>query len=581
MAFSAVRLSGTLYSDNGVTPVGAGTPIYGKVGNLSFVSTTTRAGGVWSLPITTSATGTTPVTIFVNGSSTLQATTFLMGLKASTSFSGIPLYKDTVTTMSTTSTGIVDMSKMTLYDFEDDTDVLYNAPLNSTTTIYGNFRIATGTTKAPSALLVKGSYTNNGTFTHNSGVLNVEGKPGSQQSSAVVTTVYNSNIDVTAQETEVRDVTFNTDGTKMYVIGQTGDDVNEYNLSKGFVVSTAVYSQVFSIAAKETAAQGVAFNTDGTKMFITGETSDAVHEYTLSTGFNVSTAVFSQSFSTAGQDTVSQDFSFNTDGTKMFMLGDTGNAVYEYTLSSGFDISTAVYSKNFSVATQDTSPYGLTFSADGTKMFMSGGVGHDINGYRLSTSFDVSTAVFYSNFSVNSADTANEGVAFNTDGTKMFVVGNAADVISEYHLEAPFDLAPAYVTNFSISAQDTTLRDIDFSSDGTKMYALGSLNKKVYQYSLATALDISTASYASASTSVNAYETAPTGLAFSATGSRMYIVGPNGDEVEQYNLSTPWSVSTAVHDVTFSIAAKSTTSQSIRLSADGKKMLVLDSDLFV
>ena len=55
------------------------------------------------------------------------------------------------------------------------------------------------------------------------------------------------------------------------VFGTTGKDVNEYVLSIGFDVSTAAYSQVFSVALKK-APSGIVFNDDGTKMFVIGFT---------------------------------------------------------------------------------------------------------------------------------------------------------------------------------------------------------------------------------------------------------------------------------------------------------------------
>ena len=41
----------------------------------------------------------------------------------------------------------------------------------------------------------------------------------------------NVSFSVASQETVPRDVAFKDDGTKMFLIGQTGDDVNEYALS--------------------------------------------------------------------------------------------------------------------------------------------------------------------------------------------------------------------------------------------------------------------------------------------------------------------------------------------------------------
>jgi DNA-binding beta-propeller fold protein YncE len=72
------------------------------------------------------------------------------------------------------------------------------------------------------------------------------------------------------KDTQPEGIAFNTDGTKMFVVGNTGDDVNEYDLSTAFDISTAVYSQNFSVAAQDIDPSGVAFNTDGTKMFIVG-----------------------------------------------------------------------------------------------------------------------------------------------------------------------------------------------------------------------------------------------------------------------------------------------------------------------
>jgi DNA-binding beta-propeller fold protein YncE len=167
----------------------------------------------------------------------------------------------------------------------------------------------------------------------------------------------------------------------MFITGQSGDDVNEYALSTGFDISTASFTDAFSVSSQETGPTGLSFNTDGTKMFVVGEGSVAVNEYALSTGFDVSTASFTDAFSVSSQETSPQGLAFNTDGTKMFVVGDTGNDVNEYTLSTGFDVSTASFTTLFSVSDQDTSPRGLTFSNDGTKMFIVGDSGVDVNEY--------------------------------------------------------------------------------------------------------------------------------------------------------------------------------------------------------
>ena len=52
---------------------------------------------------------------------------------------------------------------------------------------------------------------------------------------------------------------------------------------------TPTFTDAFSVSAEDAIPEGLAFNTDGTKMFVVGRTADAsVYEYTCSTGFDVS-----------------------------------------------------------------------------------------------------------------------------------------------------------------------------------------------------------------------------------------------------------------------------------------------------
>jgi DNA-binding beta-propeller fold protein YncE len=122
----------------------------------------------------------------------------------------------------------------------------------------------------------------------------------------------------------------------------------------------------------------------------------------------------------------------------MYIVGNSADTVFEYTLSTGFDVSTASYTQGFSVAAQDDNPRGLAFNTDGTKMFVAGYTGQDINEYTLATGFNVSTASFVDSFSVSAQDTAPRGVAFNADGTKMFIIGSNADSVSRIRIKHRF-----------------------------------------------------------------------------------------------------------------------------------------------
>ena len=279
-------------------------------------------------------------------------------------------------------------------------------------------------------------------------------------SSAQAAATFVDSFDVSTQEANSAGVVFNNDGTKMFVIGNTGDDVNEYTLTTPFDVSTATFNDFngngrgFRVKTEDSVPTGVAFNNDGTKMFVMGFNGNEVNEYTLTTGFDVSTASFVDSFSVATEDVNATDLAFNNDGTKMFVVGDAGNDINEYTLTTGFDVSTASFVDSFSVAGEEALPGGVAFNNDGTKMFVVGTAGDDVNEYILTTGFDVSTAAFLDSFSVATQDILPTGITFNNDGTKMFVVGNDGDDINEYTLSCPFKVTAS-------STCDTPLKDKD------------------------------------------------------------------------------------------------------------------------
>ena len=379
----------------------------------------------------------------------------------------------------------------------------------------------------------------------------------------ISTASYSQGFSITTQEANPSGLFFKPDGTKFYIIGVAGDDVNEYNLSTPWNVSTASYVQTFYVGVQETNPNTIFFKPDGTKFYIVGSVTDRVYEYNLSTAWDVSTASYLQNFSVATQDTFPTGLFFKPDGTKMYVLGSTGDDVNEYNLSTPWDISTASYVQVFSVAAQDADPQGIFFKPDGTKMYMVGNTNDTIYQYALG------------GFSVNPQEATPYAVFFKPDGTKMYIMGTLGDDVNEYNLSTPWNVSTAsYVQVFSVSTQDTIPTSLFFKPDGTKMYVLGNSADNVYEYSLSTAWSVSTASYVR-TFYVGPQELVPQGLFFKSDGTKMYITGGNGDEVNEYNLSTPWDISTASYLQLFSVAAQDGNPSGVFFRPDGAKMYVL------
>jgi 6-phosphogluconolactonase (cycloisomerase 2 family) len=244
-------------------------------------------------------------------------------------------------------------------------------------------------------------------------------------------------------DNDVRDVTFNNDGTKMFVLGRANDNVYEYSVATAWNVSSITLVRTLDISVVsstqgDNAANSIEFNTDGTKLFVLGQGQDNVDEYALTTGFDLSTASFTRSLDISGKEDQPYGIAFNNDGTKMFITGRRGDDVNEYILTTGFDISTASYSQKFSIDQGNGRPSAVRFNSDGTKMFiLEGGTtaegDNTIFQYTLTTAFDVSTASYSDkSFSPYNEEEKPRGFCFGDNGTQLYVAGWRGDDINQY-----------------------------------------------------------------------------------------------------------------------------------------------------
>ena len=176
----------------------------------------------------------------------------------------------------------------------------------------------------------------------------------------------------------------------MFILDNTGNDVNEYTLTTGFdLSSTITLVKTLSISSQENTPLGITFNNDGTKMFIAGDGGD-IHEYTVSNGFDLtSTVTFIDTFSTVNEESFPTSIKFNTDGTTMFVTGVTSDSLIQYTLSSGFDVSTASFTDKYNITSDDNYPTSLDFNDDGSKIFVAGDQNNNIREYSLTNNYSI------------------------------------------------------------------------------------------------------------------------------------------------------------------------------------------------
>jgi hypothetical protein len=237
---------------------------------------------------------------------------------------------------------------------------------------------------------------------------------------------------VSAQETEPQDLFIKPDGTEIYISGGTGQGVDQYTLSTAYDLSTASYTAFYSTSAQGANPRGLFFSSDGTKMFECQASTQDIKQYTLSTAWDITTASFdSVNFVISGQVTGSRGVCFNQAGTRMYAVGSVTSVVAQYDLGTAWNISTAVYnSVSFNFSAQASGAESVFISSDGLTMLVGGSA---LFKYTLSSAFDVSSAVYSESFDAGSGDFV--GVNFSSDGTKLYYIqysGTQADKIQEY-----------------------------------------------------------------------------------------------------------------------------------------------------
>ena len=275
---------------------------------------------------------------------------------------------------------------------------------------------------------------------------------------------------------------------------------------------------------------------------------------------------------------------FNPSGTKMFVVGTSQNKIYEFDLATGFDVSTATKNSNecsFIGLADDV--VDIDFNSDGTKLFLVDvdGIGedeHTIEEFDLSTPYDVSPCTHVKEHF--KAEFKLVGIEFDSSGTKLFIFDETggSSLIKQYSLNSPYNLSNPTLQKQSTGTSDNTYEDIEnspqgfaFSSDGSKMFMTGRERGEVQEFNLSTPFDLSSVSRTGAATIATQIDSVG-GISFSNDGLKMFVLDADNDaankDVNEYNLTCGFGVvkcidPTANKDDVASIEAQSETTKKL------------------
>jgi hypothetical protein len=244
----------------------------------------------------------------------------------------------------------------------------------------------------------------------------------------------------------------------------------------------------------------------------------------------------------------------------------------------------------------ETSITGMTFSDDGTKVYILGSSTYSIYQYSLSIPWDITS---YSSSNPSSSRelsnyirtqtgtqqslTVPQGVCFTQNGQKMHVVDNYNNKIVQFSLSTPWQISSLSFPSSSpwpmIGTYDMGVGetygsrddyDLSFSADGQYLLILGrntSVSQtRMYRYQLnsgATAGDIGTSSSISGQPNssnsnytyvdamgVSNQDNLMRGISFNDSGSQVFMCGLTYAWVYNINLNPPYAPTTTTLDIT-------------------------------
>ena len=291
-------------------------------------------------------------------------------------------------------------------------------------------------------------------------------------------------------------IAFSADGTLLYTT--TGNHVIEHALGTAWDLTTA--ASTGKLESVGVSISGIFINDEGLYVMTSQNVYrltafDSPPEPTTNEGKEITQMWQVQEFSPPTGGTSQFGLAFKSDGTEMYTANTTDNLLYQYTLSTPWDISTAT--ETGTIAENLVAPSAMFLTPDGTRLFQTDA--NEIIYWDLGTPWDITTAVFGATHALTSQ--TQYGVTFNPDGTKMFLCDTSED-LHEYALSTAWlpssktltetvDII-SFMNQYTVGPNPSYL---DFDGTGNRLYITGAA-RQIFEFYLPTAYDITGIVYA-------------------------------------------------------------------------------------
>lgn len=263
----------------------------------------------------------------------------------------------------------------------------------------------------------------------------------------------------------------------------------------------------------------------------------------------------------------------------------TGDVYFELDRAEPWDILNADFTGvRFDFGERGDNIRSTEFRPDGRQMYQLSRANETVTQFRVEDPWRISTLEEVGVYDYSDdlildrgwEGSAGHGVWLrNGDGERMYVWNRRE--IYQYDID-DWDVTTAEKVGYNnLDDEVTRGHDIDFKPDGTRFYLDDREEEAVFEYDLSEPWDIETAEL-NFKFDISDQEEAVRGLEFDNDGGRMFLCDTGARELQEYELETPWELSTASFTGAVLDLEDTSNPRSITWRRDGGRFFITDRD---
>ena len=289
-------------------------------------------------------------------------------------------------------------------------------------------------------------------------------------------------------------------GTKLYVIGSSNDDIDRFELTTPYDISS-ISATTSNDDGNGSVTQGMYFKSDGSRYWTVDGGPDYIRQYSLSTAWDIQTS--SRSTNTLNGkayvnirdngDANPTGVAFSADGLKVIICGSsgagsTGDSIYSYTLGTPFDIFTMVgmdtnnvapspdvrvqFSSFTDLRDEISLPHDIFFLPDGLTLYVVCRERDDIVTFTLGTAFDITTMTYNGHLAIDDIDGSVGAVYVDPVNNIGLMIGQETDNVYQWTVDSNALIVDAQSTQFKgqLGVYDDLTVDGDVKISGKSFY---------------------------------------------------------------------------------------------------------------